>query len=236
MPPPGGSGNTTRTSTDTPLGSAFDGFNPPASPLVKQNYEGTGYDNGETWIETGTLGVINEDYSPALVGLQSLRLVNVDFDSVSTRIVVSPLSECWSFFQMQWVTMNSGTIFHRLQDNASAIMVEVRMGAAGVVTVSCGPTSPTTASTVSTMTTGVKYYVWVHYLKGTGANATAEVWFSTSSTKPGDGTNGHAKTTTGTAAADVAEEVMYIENFSAVSNEAIFDRVYLDDAAIGNNP
>ena len=52
---------------------------PAASYLVNQNFEGTGYDNGETWTEyVGTGATVNEDYatSPApLAGEQSLYVV-----------------------------------------------------------------------------------------------------------------------------------------------------------------
>lgn len=235
VPPPGGSGNTTRKSTDTPLGSASDGFNPPASPIRKQNFEGTGYDNGETWTEASTGGVpiIDEDYSTALVGLQSLRLQNADFEGCEARNSFTGVSEVYGFFRMKWVTKTDGTIFHQLRTLSSTILVDlsVNTGASATVHVANGTGS---ANTTATMTVGTEYYVWYHYI--TGANATAEVWFSTTSTKPGDGTSGHAKTTAGTVTGNAAEIALKLENFSTTKNEAIFDRVWLAPGVIGNNP
>lgn len=232
---PGGMSSTRLTSTTLPLGSASDGFNPPASPIRKQNFEGTGYDNGETWTEASTGGtpIIDEDYSTALVGLQSLRLQNADFEGCETRNSFTGVSEVYGFFRMKWVTKTDGTIFHQLRTLSSTILVDlsVNSGASATVHVANGAGS---ANTTATMTVGTEYYVWYHYL--TGANATAEVWFSTSSTKPGDGTSGHAKTTVGTVTGDAAEIALKLENFSTTKNEAIFDRVWLAPGVIGNNP
>lgn len=235
-PPPGGSGSTLRSSTSLPLGSASDGTSPPASPLRAQNFEGTGYDNGETWIEGGTLGIVDEDYTGVVLkGSQSLRLQSVNNDTVYSYNTFTGISEVWGFFRMKWVTKTSGTTFHQLRNNVSVVLLELKVnsGASATVTLTSGGQ---TATTTSTMAVGTEYYVWYHYLKGSGANATAEVWFSNTSVKPGDGTAGHAKVTNSNSTTDAAEVALYIENVSATSNEAIFDRFYLDDAAIGNNP
>lgn len=57
--------------------SKFDGYDV-VYCLVNQNFEGTGYDNGESWLEwtggTLTSGVLNANYTTALRGSQSLRI------------------------------------------------------------------------------------------------------------------------------------------------------------------
>jgi hypothetical protein len=92
-----------------------------------------------------------------------------------------------------------------------------------------------TATTVATMTEGNTYHVWWHYLKGAGANDdTAEVWFSTTTTKPADASNNHAKVTGGTT--DAQMKIILIGSDGGNGHQGIFDKLRIDDAAIGSSP
>ena len=86
------------------------------------------------------------------------------------------------------------------------------------------------SSSGGSVVNGTTYHVWFRYKAVVGmADGIGQLWVSTTSTKPGsvtcEVTNG-----TGTAAANV------ISPRARNSTEFVFDRILLDDVAIGSAP
>lgn len=96
--------------------------------------------------------------------------------------------------------------------------------------VTCG--TATSSKTVATWAEGVTYHVWLRYKKGVGANAEVDLWFNTSATHPGTGNN---KTSLTNGSKTTNATTPYFNTvFSGV--DMIYDKVRVDDVAIGSNP
>jgi len=204
-----------------------------ATYLINQNFEGAGYDNGETWTETGT-GTLDEDYATApapLVGSQSFRIAKTGQTGRVVSVLPSDQSTCWGYFQINFTSSPAnGTIWFSVLDVSATIVLSIEINTGSIIRVRSGSAN---ASTVSTVTTATTYHFWWKYVKGTGANAVAQVAFQTSGTEPLSGNN-FAQVTTGTATTDANN--IRIGNTGSSTYEFIVDRVLVDDADIGDNP
>jgi hypothetical protein len=199
--------------------------------LLQENFEGSGYEN--TWTEAGT-GTKDEDYatSPApLVGSQSLRLAFASQNGTTTTALSADQGTCDVYFQVNFAAIPaSGKVFLRLRDASANTLVRIEIGSSNRFTLRHGTAAASTTDGLSTSTT---YHVWISYAKGTGANGSATIAFSTTGTRPTSG-NAYAAVTTGTATADVHDIMLGTENTSTW--EGVFDKVRVDDATIGDNP
>ena len=208
---------------------AASGSNPPASPLVKQNFEGTGYDNGETWNTYISAG--DPDYTGiVLLGSQSLSCFGADFSAQGAYTTFSGLSELWGFVMFE-ITTNRNSYIVRHEDSGAAAVFNISVSGTNL-RVDDGSANATTSGTFSLNT---PYYLWWHRLKGSGANAVSELWFSSTPTKPADGSSGHAKVTTGTTTTDAIYGIL-LNSAAAGAGAIIFDHYYIDDAVILDNP
>lgn len=195
--------------------------------LINQNFEGTGYDNSETWTETAT-GTVDEDYTgDVIAGSQSLRIV-VSTQTGETRKDITAISDIFVYFRFKRV---SGTtlrlITFRDTTNTRGL---VNLNSSGTLTLNHGSAS---ASTVGTIAASDSVHIWVRYTQGTGADGFMEVGFSTDGTKPTSGNN-YASTSVGTSTTTVNR--IALGTTSNQTAEGIFDRVLADDVSIGNNP
>jgi hypothetical protein len=206
---------------------------PGVSYLVQQDFEGAGYDNGETWTESGT-GTRDEDYatSPApLVGSQSLRVAVSSQGGTTTKAFASDQSTVEGYLQVHFVSLPaSGKVFVAFRDSGGTRLVNIEVGASSRITVRCGTGAATTTDAISTGTT---YHFWWRYVKGTGANAQASVAFSTDGTRPPSG-NKFAAVTNGSRTTDANNIIIGPENNSTW--EGIFDKVRVSASTIGDNP
>jgi hypothetical protein len=210
----------------------------PSGPtyLVKQDYEGTGYDNSETWTEAGT-GTKDEDYatSPApLVGSQSLRLALSSQNGTTQCNLSTSAGTCDAYFVVHFVSLPAnGKIWFRLRNSSNTMICYVMMNTSNRITVGSGTG---TAITTNSISAGTTYHFWVSYSKdadGGSASGTASVAFSTDGVRPLSG-NAYAATAVGSQTTDVHHVIIGPENNSTW--EGIFDRVRVDDATIGDNP
>jgi hypothetical protein len=198
--------------------------------LVKQDFEGAGYDNSETWTESGA-GTIDEDYatSPApLVGSQSLQLSGAAV--INTYTTFAGQSTVDVYFKLHRVSGSN----HRgmsLRNSSGTAVFYLIIESGGALTARAGTAGG--VSTVSTTSTGTTYDVWITWTKGTGANAVASVAFSTNGVRPLSG-NAYAQHTTGNAATDAAR-IMLGSDLSSTFH-LVFDKVRVDDVTIGDNP
>ena len=140
--------------------------------LAAQGFEGTGYDNSETWSETGTP---DEDYTTtALEGSQSLFVTSTDYAQFDLTDQDS-VTICW---QMRF-TVAPGSyspIITAVMDDFSSVAGQVFF-VSNVPEVQSGGTTDAGSGTV---TTGVTYYCKLELSKGTGPNSIAHYFQSTS--------------------------------------------------------
>ncbi len=222
--------------------SVFLGGSPPSAPaasyLIKQNFEGTGYDtgdgsNGGTWvIATGTP---NPDYTTVvLLGSQSLLTNTFDVAArARTEFTSQDTVHCYFLFRRVGGGNPGGdrTLFSMSAAGSESIQAFVAVTSTGAFKIQSTAAS-TTSSTTSIDTT---YHVWCGYTKGTGANAQAYVTFSTDGTKPADGNAAYAKITTGSGSSQVGRIYLGYTSTTAASS-FVFDSVLVDDVEIGSNP
>ena len=171
------------------------------SYLFQETFEAAGYDNAG-WAETlGTNGIVNEDdtTAPVLEGSQQLKIYGSS-EGAEVSYTISPTFTA------------SGTIYvrfrFRIKDDRPStnniFYLYTGIGAKQWINfISTGElavtTGPKTATTTAKILVNTSYYIWVKYIKGTGANQIGSVAFSTTTTEPtsDDGTNGWAQLTDG---------------------------------------
>jgi glucose/arabinose dehydrogenase len=186
--------------------------------LFSESFEGTGFEN-TGWIKHGSP---NPDYTTlALQGAQSLNCSGAQY-------VERPFSfnnSFYLYFQARWNTWgNFNNIIYWDDSNYNIVLglyadssrAEIQHGSASQF--------GTTA-----LKSGVTYHMWVEWTKGTGANGTFKLFVSTNGIKP---TVADASVSNGNGGAPAR---IYIGPTSSGPN-AIFDRVFVDDVPIGNNP
>jgi hypothetical protein len=173
------------------------------STCTNETFEGTGYAVAG-WSEGVNGGIVNEDYATApapILGSQSLLVKNVAFASSYTEINLPNATEGWMRAAIVLTNTAVSTWYVlMLADNGGAELASVIIQA-GKLRIKCGTATADTGTSITANTTN---YVWMHYLKGTGANAVADVGFALHPTKTrptGGGT--FAQVTTGTSTANV---------------------------------
>lgn len=216
----------TATSTNTPTPTPTPTSNPCSGYLICQGYEGTGYDNGETWTEGGIN--IDEDYTTSpIVGSQSLRI------STSTQAGYAFSSftandNAYAFFRFRAAALPGATTnMSTIRDSSGTVLATVALRTDGKLQVTpAGGSAQTTGSAIATAT---DLYIWFEYEKGTGSNAVARCGFSTDGTKPTmtAGSNGTATAQAGR---------IYTGATSNSSVDWVYDHVLVSTTAIGSNP
>jgi hypothetical protein len=199
-------------------GSSATGFNP------FQNLEGTGLDNSETWSTYGS-GTINLDYTTtALRGSQSISISDTSSETMYYH-ATDDLSTIWVFFRFRKTADwdSTGEFFWIGDSSYNKIVTLVPTGATSANLVS-GTASTAISYTWSNNTT---YFVWLKYVKGTGANGVAEIYITTSGTKP----SLTATVTTGSATTNAA--FVGLESY-ATASVFIFDQIMARGTSIGN--
>ena len=206
---------------------------PAATYLLNQNFEGTDYDNSESWTETRNAGTVDEDYTTTvLAGSQSLLMTDAAFGLCTT---VSP---SWSaqtitygyFMYRMAARPVSATSIAVLRSSASA-RVTIQIISSGAIRIygDIGGTG-TAATTVSAMNGATTYHVWWS-CDATSSPETVTIAFSNDGIRPTSGNNFASATSDTTSTSNnLLLQPVY------TSNDTIFDRVLVDDVQIGNNP
>lgn len=147
--------------------------------LVVANFEGTGFDNYNQWVETSTP---DEDYTTiSLRGAQSYNFPDgtnslIDFALAKDTICVS--------FRVQFAdaTPSANVDFLFIRNGATALGYWRQYASTGRIYFTYGGQSIYGTQVLSSATT---YYVWMRCIKGTGANSKFTLWIGTTTTKPG---------------------------------------------------
>ncbi len=112
------------------------------------------------------------------------------------------------------------------QNSSDTLIARIRVTGTGVVRAECGSTTADSGAGVVAINT--TYHCWMHYIKGTGANAELYVYISTTSTLP----SVTVSTTAGTSTTDASK----FHVLTPASTVLKVDKVRVDDAAIGSAP
>lgn len=190
--------------------------------LVCQNFEGTGYDNSESWTEAGSV-TPDEDYTTlALRGSQSCMLTD-EGTAASAYVAFTAQSDLWAFFRWRAEgTPLYGQIFN-LTNTSGSIQAYVSVSSGPIMRMYHGTTLCSTGS-LSASTT---YYVWVHYVAGSGSDGVGALYLDTDNSRPA----ATCSITTGTATADVGRVYMFNNN-GTPSTYHYYDQILVDDAEI----
>lgn len=192
------------------------------SYLVTEDCEGTGTPSG--WTDLGT--PIDWDYTTAIEGSQSLRLN--DDNARSTSPTFSATGDLWVYWKFRAANLD----FNGISVFLVGPDVEIQIFGAGDNDVRVSG-SVNSSLTVTKLAVDTTYEFWVHYVKGSGANALCSVAFSTDGSKP---TSGDAFTsiTTGTETTDVT--AIRWTNEGGGAQDFRYDKMRADDANIGTSP
>lgn len=197
-----------------------------ASPtyLVKQGFEGTGYDNSETWTENASP---NEDYATApapLDGSQSWQSAAIGGESYTS---FTAQDDVWAYAVCNIQTLADNRDVFQIRDSGGTYVLSLRAHADGHLQILNFATSVHTSAGL--VSNGTTFHVWLHYIKGTGANSTGELYVSANDTKPG---SPQASMTTGGSTAQAARVAVMGWN----DGNYIWDKVRVDDVSIGSAP
>lgn len=201
-----------------------------SSYLFEENFEAPGYQN--SWTESGS-GTITPTYATApapLQGSYSLRLLGVAQQPTTYSVLSSDQGTLYVYFLCNIASL-PGDYFFSLRNSSNVTVLELLVDST-LLRVRNGSSGG--ASTVTSFSAATTYHIWLKYVKGTGANSTSEVWFSTTGIKPADGSNNYAIKTGGNATTDVNR--VYFGLPSNSTWNGIFDRVLCSTSPIGDNP
>lgn len=200
------------------------------SYLIKQDFEGVGYDNGELWTtNSGTL--VNPDYQTVvLLGADSFRTFQAGAGSGS---VLTPLfatnTEVWIYFLLRPVDIQAAGGFKALvglRDEGGSIRWEMTVNQDGTVRLA----SSSVATSVGALSEGTTYHCWLHYK----ATVSFDFGFSTDGIRPTSGNN-FVALTSGLQAGN-CPRVVFGRDSGTFTCDYIFDKVRVDDVQIGDNP
>lgn len=187
-----------------------------------------GYDSALVAAETGTP---NNDYatSPApLLGSYSAYLDSTSGDKQIRWVLGSSQTTIHAYFQFNDATLPSDAnqpIFS-ISDSGGSDQCQLYSRTAGTLQIFNGGSSGTTVGTLSASTTT---HVWVTW----STDGSASVGFSTDGTKPTSGNN-YASVAGGSGTA--ASVRIQLRSVSGTGLQIVYDRLLVDDAAIGSNP
>lgn len=199
-------------------------------PLLPYNFSESfdgavsGYDN--TWTPTAAGGTIDPDYTGVVIGTgHCLRIVSTGQQN-NTWAAFTAASTMYGHMLYRHVSGSGSQDILNLRSNTSArLRVQVNTGGAGLLSVSHGATN---VACVTTLTDGVTYHIWFRYTAAPTTNdGTAEIAFSTTTTRPTSG-NQYNTTTAGTATSTV--DRIYLGDNASETQESLFDDVWLDTA------
>ncbi len=213
------------------VGNVFIGTIQPevTSYLIKQDFEGTGFDNSETWVKVGSQQ--DEDYADnPLVGSQSFYSLN---NTTATNETLSPIytvtasQNHYGYCQIKILAFPTSSNY-RILNISNVLDVAINSTSNLVVRPAVG----TGVATVGKLETNTVYHVW---FTGTFSTDTATVGFSTDGVRPTAGDN--FATDTDVSASMIGTSRLILGSRQIGANYAVvFDKVRINDSLIGDNP
>jgi hypothetical protein len=169
------------------------------------------------------------NYQPSIDGRYSLALLGTS-DYVFATIPAQ--AELYIYMEIMFTAVHSSDqTFLILYNDALTVALKVQMlaGTKNFLVLDTGGAH--TAITTNGINPMKPYSLWVHYLAGTGANATLSVGFSDGGPEPVAGNNFASIAASG--ASTVSPTKMYLQKESG-TNVIVFDRVGLSTIAMPN--
>lgn len=150
--------------------------------LVNQGFEGTGYDNGESWTESGT-GTKNEDYTTSPIeGSQSL-LISSAGNAAWTTVNFTATQDVLLIARLRVDSLTGEQIiasFHTSGGTSRAFFI-IKSDKTIKVQLSTGGNN----SCTDALPTGTDLWIFLRFTAGSGADASAgAAWSSSSATPP----------------------------------------------------
>ena len=215
-----GKKNTSVACTDAnPVGTCT-GF------MFCQNFEGTGYDNSETWTEGGT---VDEDYTTTVLrGSQSCSLA----DSSSIRHNTGgTYTEIYAFARYRFAdaTPTSSTYIYKNLDG-SADFGGLKLLTTGRLSCDHGAQSNVSSGSLSSDTT---YYIWIHFKASTGAGDGIMSATVSTTRNPAEATAALGCSEEAGDDADTNIDTVYFGSSAAGGAGVIVDQVLVKTSAIG---
>jgi hypothetical protein len=200
-----------------------------SSFLVNQNFEGTGYDNGETWTEAGT-GTVDEDHTGTVIaGSQSLQ-INLAAQTGSTSVTFTAQGTLYTKFQFRVASTNSGNVtIATIRNGSTTLGTLLLIGANRTLRAVAAGGSNASASATIALNTNI--FIWFEYVKGSGSNAICRAGWATTDSKPALTSTG-AQTclsSNGTSTSDA--NTLYLGHTVSGTYEAFFDVVQASASA-----
>jgi hypothetical protein len=196
-----------------------------SSYLLSDNFEYANNAAAATagWNNTGTPTWAYATAPAPLVGSFSLALNGVS-NYVDRNFTAA--SDIWEFIAVNTGALSVDCYPTILRSSGAANQALTIITSTGVFQLNAGGGTVSTGAVYSANTT---YYVWLHYVKGTGANAQAEGYISTTTTRPGSPT---LSTTTGTSTLDAANVQIFVNGTTTM----ITDYLRISSSSIGSAP
>jgi hypothetical protein len=198
--------------------------------LVNQNFEGTGYDNSESWTETiGTNGISDEDDTTATVlrDSQQLKLYAGDSGQLTrSRKGITANGSLYAHFLFSTTNVTPGTLqkFFALENSGQTGQLYISLQSDGKLRVTHGTG---VAITAGALLANTKYHVWVRYVKAASGDGVYSVAFSTTTTEPTSGNN-FAGGSNGSSTGDVA----IVQLYASLQLTHYFDQILTANTAI----
>lgn len=213
--------NSTATTATVTIGTDSDQYSVTTlagvSYLINQNFEGTGYDNSESWTTQNS--TIDPDYTATvLAGSQSLALSGSGGPNVYNTNTFTASSSVYVrfMFRISSYPGSNSTIF-RLENGTNA-QTWVQLGTTGGLRLYHNGVSVDSLSNISVNTT---YYIWVRYTN----SGVGEIGVSTTSTQPTMATISNGADT------QQINRVRAISSFNAIH---IYDDIKVSTTAFGS--
>lgn len=203
-------------------GSAVTNGSTQTNYLLSLNFEETGAPAGFT-LTSGTFNWDATDWPGGVPeGAQSLKFTQ---NNQIGYWSFAGTADIWAYGILH---IPSGSpvnlIPFRLADSSGNVMCSVTFTSAGALQITVG-----SSTTNGSYSFDQNYHLWLHYTKGTGANAVGEAYISTTGTKPG---SPNVSRTSGTSTADVAR----LKLDPANTHNMWIDKIRVSATTIGSNP
>lgn len=163
--------------------------NHPETPLLFENFEGTGYAIAGWGENFGSGGTINKDYTTTVLSGSQSAIIDGPTDDVGyITNSFTAQSEAFAYFQFRITSMPADegdfiSIF-RLRDVDGNTVAKMQIDSSAFPRITTGAnTAPVTAS----ISANVTYHCWLSWDKDNGANSVMTMALSTTPVQPTSG-------------------------------------------------
>lgn len=190
--------------------------------LINQNFEGTGYDNGEAWTENGTP---DPNYTATVLkGSQSLRVTSGDYP----QIAFAGQTDVYFHCRIRVGATGPNTAL-QLANAGGTVLAGIKMTITVNLDVQLESNGGLSAVSAFQGATSTLYYLWIDY----HSSGTCVLAMGPNTTRPTVDSVTEAYLTRAGAADTCTKILLYA---GGVGSDLIIDNVLISTTAIGNNP